>query len=914
MGWERKRGKLVEFNRLLGGEETAYTEQIGDKNGLQGIRYAITLDADTLLPRDGARRLIATLAHPLNQAEFDPESGTVIAGYTVLQPRVEIKPTSAGRSLFAQVFAGDTGLDLYTRAVSSVYQDLFGEGIYAGKGIYDVVAFERSLTGLVPDNALLSHDLFEGIHGRTGLVTDVILYEDYPSRYLAYTRRLHRWVRGDWQLLPWLLSRVPRADGRKMPNDLSALDRWKILDNLRRSLLAPALLAFLIAGWLWLPGSALVWTLAVMLALAVMVFAGLVTVLIHRLRGALLAWTTYSVWTDALRWLLALVFLPYETLIVLDAIACTLVRLTITRKRLLQWTTAAHTIRLFSKETKLGLLWKQMGSVSLLALGLALLVGLINPVALLVAAPLLFVWMVSPYVAYWVSRPVVHERTSLPAGQRQQLRRLARRTWFYFERFVGPEDHWLPPDHFQEDPRGLVAHRTSPTNIGLLLLSTLAAYDLGYIGLMDLVLRLRTTFDTMDKLERYRGHFLNWYSTHDLEPLPPPYVSTVDSGNLAGCLLALKQGCLALPQTALHRQHWQGLLDTLGVLAEIVKSLEGIGLETAVALLEAHLAHIRQQVLAVQDDPAGSAPLLTRLSNTGWQELNRLLMSLVESGARVSDAAALRDLRIWSERVHHQLLNMRNEWDLLLPWLVPLSQSPDLTGFGKPVRSAWQALQDTLPITPRLGEVPDICKAAQARLKQLQHLLDQAPPTPEPVERVQEARAWCAGLAEGLDSARLVAEGLLIGIQGLSGQAEAYFQAMDFGFLLDSQRRVFHLGYNVATGKLDSNHYDLLASEARLASLLAIAKDDVPQNHWLHLARPLSRIDGTRGLLSWNGSMFEYLMPSLLMRSYEGTLLDQTCQAVVHRQIAYARQKDVPWGISESGYYGFDAYLLNNPG
>ncbi|MBL7065593.1 MAG: hypothetical protein ISS49_15490, partial [Anaerolineae bacterium] len=920
MGWERKRGKLVEFNRLLSGEETAYTEQIGDKNGLQGIRYAITLDADTLLPRDGARRLIATLAHPLNQAEFAPPSvppiggeerggSTVIAGYTVLQPRVEIKPTSAGRSLFAQVFAGDTGLDLYTRAVSSVYQDLFGEGIYAGKGIYDVVAFERGLTGLVPDNALLSHDLFEGIHGRTGLVTDVILYEDYPSHYLAYTRRLHRWVRGDWQLLPWLLPRVPRADGRKMPNDLSVLDRWKILDNLRRSLLAPALLAFLIAGWLWLPGSALVWTLAVMLALAVMVFAGLVTVLLHRLRGTLLAWTTHSVGMDALRWLLALVSLPYETLVVLDAIACTLVRLTITRKRLLQWTTAAHTIRLFSKETKLGLLWKQMGSVSLLVLGLALLVGLINPVALLVAAPLLFVWMVSPYIAYWVSRPVVHERTSLPAGQRQQLRCLARRTWFYFERFVGPEDHWLPPDHFQEDPRGLVAHRTSPTNIGLLLLSTLAAYDLGYIGLMDLVLRLRATFDTMDKLERYRGHFLNWYSTHNLEPLPPPYVSTVDSGNLAGCLLALKQGCLALPQTALHRQHWQGLLDTLGVLAEIVKSLEGIGLETAVALLEAHLAHTRQQVLAVQDDPAGSAPLLTRLSNTGWQELDRLLMSLVESGARISDAAALRDLRIWSERVHHQLLNMRNEWDLLLPWLVPLSQPPDLTGFGKPVRSAWQALRDTLPITPRLGEVPDICKAAQARLKQLQHLLDQDPPTPESIERVQEARAWCAGLAKELDSARLVAEGLLIGIQGLSGQVEAYFRAMDFGFLLDSQRRVFHLGYNVATGKLDSNHYDLLASEARLASLLAIAKDDVPQNHWLHLARPLSRIDGTRGLLSWNGSMFEYLMPSLLMRSYEGTLLDQTCQAVVHRQIAYARQKDVPWGISESGYYGFDAAL-----
>jgi len=919
MGWERKRGKLVEFNRLLSGEEVSYSVEMGELDILPEIRYVITLDADTLLPRDGASRLIATMAHPLNRAEFDPESGAVVAGYTVLQPRVEIKPTAAGRSLFTRGFSGDTGMDLYTRAVSDVYQDLFGEGIYAGKGIYDVAAFDRSLAGRVPDNSLLSHDLFEGIHGRTGLVTDVILYEDYPSHYLAYTRRLHRWVRGDWQLLPWLLPRVPCADGRRIRSDLSGLDRWKVLDNLRRSLLTPALLALLIAGWMWLPGSALVWTLTGILALAVPVFASMVTVLIQGLRGASLTWAVQSLGIGAFRWLLALTFLPYEAFIMLDAIACTLHRLAITHRRLLQWTTAAHTIRLFGRETKLGLLWKKMGLVSLLALGLTWLVVVINPAAFPAAVVLLFLWVESPHIAYWISQPATHERAPLSAGQRQQLRRLARRTWLYFEQFVGPDDHWLPPDHFQEDPRGLVARRTSPTNLGLLLLSTLAAYDLGYIGPVDLALRLRATFEGMDKLKRYWGHFLNWYETSNLEPLPPRYVSTVDSGNLAGCLVALKQGLLALPhEPLLHWQRWQGLLDTLSVLAEIVEGLKGAaGIEPTIVPLGAYLARVRRQVLAVRDDPTGWASLLTELNGDGLQELNRLLMALVESGSRVLEAATLRDLRIWSERVRRQLLNMQVELNLLLPWLVLLGQPPVLftqPGTDPAITEAWQALVDGLPITPRLDEVAEVCKAGQARLAQLQgRLTDGVGPTgqacPELVEWVEEAHAWCADLGEELALARMVAESLWIGYQDLSEQAEAYLQAMDFGFLFDQQRQVFHLGYSVAAGKLDSNHYDLLASEARIAGLVAIAKGDVPQSHWLHLARPLARIGGARALLSWNGSMFEYLMPSLLMRSYEGTLLDQTCRAVVRRQIAYARQKGVPWGISESGYYGFDANM-----
>lgn len=906
MGWERKRGKLAEFNRLLGGsKETSYSVQVGDLDVLPEVKYVITLDADTSLPRDSARRLIATLAHPLNRAEFDPDSGRMVAGYTILQPRAEIRPTSANQSLFTRIFAGDTGLDLYTRAVSDVYQDFFGEGIYVGKGIYDVAALKRSLEGRVPDNALLSHDLFEGIHGRAGLVTDVALFEDYPPSYLTYTRRLHRWVRGDWQLLPWLLPKVPHAGKGKIPNSLSALDRWKILDNLGRSLLTPALLALLVAGWLWLPGSTLVWTLAGLLALAVPVFTSVVTVLRQGLRRVSLTGTLQSVRMAALRWLLALVFLPYETLIIIDAIASTLVRLTITRKHLLQWTTSAHTVHLLGQKSKIGTLWKQMGGASLLALGLAVLVGLINLAALPIAAPLLLAWLVSPQVALWISRPIVHERAPLSADQRRQLCRLARRTWLYFERFIGPDDHWLPPDHFQEEPLGLTAHRTSPTNLGLLLLSTLAAYDLGYTGPLDLALRLRPTFESMDKLERYRGHFLNWYDTRNLKPLPPRYVSTVDSGNLAGCLVALKQGLQALPhELVFRRQRWQGLLNALDILAQIVEGIEDEELETAVASLEDHLTHIRRQVLAMQDAPERWLALLTELSGDGWEELNRLLMSLVESGSEVLDAATLHGLRIWSDRVHRHLRDMRDKLDMLLPWLLSLDRRPALFAQAEVdpvIKDAWRALWDALPVMPQLDEVPQVCKVGRAQLDQLQGLLDDGSgPT-------DEASAWCARLAEKLDSARLAAENLLNDYQHLAAQAEAYFQDMDFSFLFNSQRQVFHIGYNVEDEKLDPNHYDLLASEARIASLMAIAKGEVPQRHWLHLNRPLSRVDGMRTLLSWSGSMFEYLMPDLLARNYEGTLLDQTGQAVVQRQIAYARQEGVPWGISESGYYRFDA-------
>lgn len=909
MGWERKRGKLVELNRLiLGTGKVSYTVQHGDLSRLRHTRYVITLDADTILPRDSARRLIATLAHPLNEAEFDPATGHVIAGYTVLQPRLEISPTSAGRSLFSRLFSGgDPGLDPYTRATSDVYQDLFGEGNYAGKGIYDVAGFEASLAGRIPENALLSHDLFEGIWGRTGLVSDVTLLEEFPSSYLAYARRLHRWVRGDWQLLPWLLPRGLRAGAGRRPEDLRPLDRWKILDNLRRSLVPLALLAWLAAGWLWLPASPAVWTGAALFTSATPLLGGLER-FARGLRRGTGRGNLARLWADASRWLLGLAFLPYEALIMFDAIGTTLLRLAITRKHLLRWTTAAHTLRLFGRQVKLGIVWKEMIGASLLALVLASLAGWANVRALPVAAPLLLAWLVSPQVAHRVSLPIVRAPASLSAESQTLLRCSARRTWLYFERFIGPEDHWLAPDHFQEEPRGLVAHRTSPTNLGLMLLSTLAAYDLGHIGLMELNLRVTDAFDGMHALERYRGHFLNWYDTRSLQPLSPRYVSTVDSGNLAACLLALRQGCLAIPhQPSLGRQRWQGLLDTLAVLAEVVEEISGTGMEELVEPLRAHLEHLAQQVLQGRDDPNAWLPLLRRLSQEGWQRLEALLTALVEHEPRALEASTLRSLHAWADRVQHQLVDMEHEVLQLLPWLSTRDSTPAL--FARPdvhphLIEAWQALHQHLPGLPSLDQVPEACKAVESYLAGLGDRLVEGI---GPADEVEEARKWCEQQMGLMADTRLAARTLLIGLESIAARAEALFQEMRFEFLFDPQRQLFHVGYNVDRGKLDDSYYDLLASEARLASLVAISRGDVPQSHWLHLARPIARIDGSLGLLSWNGSMFEYLMPSLLVRDYEGALLEHSARVAAARQLAFGREKGVPWGISESGYYRFDA-------
>ncbi|MFZ6030116.1 MAG: GH36-type glycosyl hydrolase domain-containing protein [Chloroflexota bacterium] len=921
MGWERKRGKLHEFNRLLSGNHTtSFDTQVGDTAVLAQIRFVITLDADTIFPPEAARKLVGAMAHPLNEAEFDPDTNAVIDGYTVLQPRVSFRPSSTQASWFARSFSEDYGVDLYSHAVSDVYQDVFGEGLYMGKGIYDPAAFMRSQRDCIPENSLLSHDLFEGVLGRAGLLTTVVLYEDYPQNYLLYVQRQHRWMRGDWQLLPWVLpGGFSRGAGTSQPSckQLSALGRWKIFDNLRRSLEAPALLALLLAGWLWIdsvPFLAL-WTLIVLAIPAIPLIVDALSTLLRGLRSRSANRTPVSVHSKILRWLFTCVFLPYASWVALDAIATTLVRIFITRRSLLEWTTYAHTMRLFKQERKVAVIWSWLFPSTLPVAALLLVLFAANPPMAWVGLPLISLWLFSPAVAWFISQPTQKPKEQLHEAQVDELRRLARNTWLFFEHFVGPEDHWLPPDHFQEYPLGVIAHRTSPTNIGLSLVSTLCAYELGYIGAIEISARLHSVTESLDRLEKYRGHYLNWYETHQLQPLNPRYVSTVDSGNLAASLWTLRQGLKKLPGRPIFRpQSWQGLGDTLQMLRQAlagycpeeedtrqVKDEQSEEIRRLCTRITDFVQELSQMQATSQNWRTGLAAFRAER----WQAISQNLERVIDTGQlRAKD---LSNLRLWSGRIEQHLFNMTHEVDRLMPWLAYRQQAPAWLAAGEAdpaVREAWEALNAALiemPALDRLAEAADAGKAQAARLcERIAHTA--GAPTAERLA-VQE---WCRNLQEAFEAGSAEAQKLLRQFEETGRWLEKALEAMDFTFLYNPFQKVFHLGYNVSAEQLDANHYDLLASEARTASLVAIAKNEVPVEHWLHLNRPMVHIDGVHGLLSWNGSMFEYLMPDLLVKSYPGSLLHETNQGVIQRQMQYAARRNVPWGISESGYYSFD--------
>ena len=571
MGYERKRGKLAELNSLLrGGSRERFSAVVGETAVLSNVKYVITLDTDTQLPRDSARQFIGAMEHPLNRAWYDAEKQRVMEGYGILQPRVAVSLPGANRSRYARLFGSESGIDPYTRAVSDVYQDLFGEGSFIGKGIYDVDAFELALNQRFPENRILSHDLLEGCYARAGLLSDVQLFEEYPSRYCADVSRRHRWIRGDWQIARWLLPRVPGVDGRRQKNPLSGLSRWKIFDNLRRSLVPSALTLLMLLGWTVL-SPAWVWTLA---ALGVILVPSLISCVLELLRkpgdvplGSHLSASARCAARHLEQAALGFACLPYEAFFSLDAIVRTVIRMLVTRRRLLEWSPSADPDR--DNGTSLFASCRSMWVGPVLAAAAGVYLAFSRPAALAAAVPVLGLWFASPAIVWWISRPLAGRQARLTVEQTIFLRRLSRKIWAFFEVFVGPEDHWLPPDNFQEHPVEIVAHRTSPTNMGLALLATLSAYDFGYIPAGKLIERTENAFDTMESLERHRGHFYNWYDTESLKPLLPAYVSSVDSGNLAGLLLTLRAGLLELSDhRILATRFLDGLDETLGILVE----------------------------------------------------------------------------------------------------------------------------------------------------------------------------------------------------------------------------------------------------------------------------------------------------------------------------------------------------------
>ena len=871
MGWERKRGKLLDLNKLILGDFDSFPLKAGPAHLLGNIRYVITLDSDTQLPRGTAARMIGTIAHPLNQAIVDPKSRIVTRGYGILQPRVGVSVSSASRSRLASLYSGETGFDIYTRAVSDVYQDLFGEGIFTGKGIYEVSILHQVLDRRFPRNALLSHDLIEGAYARAGLVTDIEVIDDYPSHHSAHTRRKHRWVRGDWQITPWLTGTVPDESGRKVPNPISTVSRWKIFDNLRRSLVEPVTFLLLVCGWFFLPGGPLYWTLVTLTLLLLPVLVQLGFNLGRALLKGSVAGATEGLATFATSFgftLLNLAFLPHQTLLAVDAIGRSLVRRFVTGKRLLEWETAAQSE---AGKRKTSSLDRYLQITPLLSLAIAILLFVTHHrEGLLVATPILLLWALSPAVAGWLNASPRREPGPLSAADRHFLEDEALLIWRYFAEFGGERNHWLIPDNVEEK-NTFEVRKLSPTNLGMLLNARQAALELGYLTLPEFAHATIATFGTYERLEKQRGHIYNWYDIETLEPIAPRIVSAVDSGNLAASLHSLHGGALELlKRPLLEAAHFRALAhlrELAGAgggasLPEVVEAKAGAGTKRANAAGMRAAVRWLWKLEPLVESAAAQTSQLDRWYRREAEARRKALVRFVEESA---------------------------------PWLDPrFAHLTDVPHFDDPAHD----------------ELPQL-QGATEYARHLEHKADELlTATPD----ASDEHALAAELREALRQAASHLERLTTDVQNIAVGADYHADAMEYGFLLVESRQLLSIGYDGATGELYSACYDLLASEARIAFFLAVAKGDIPQQSWFRLDRSHVLVNGRASLLSWTGTMFEYLMPTLWMRSFADTLIARTLVNAVAIQREHVR--GIPWGISESGMgkmdpqgrYGYQAF------
>lgn len=861
MGFERKRGKLADLNHIVRGKgRDHFSEITGDLRQLESVKYVITLDTDTQLPREAAWKLVGLMSHPLNKPVIDQQTRRVVDGYGIIQPRIAISLQRAQRSSYTRLNESDTGIDPYTHVTSDVYQDVFEEGSFIGKGIYDVDAFEASLNDRFPDNRILSHDLLEGSYARSAFASDVQLYEEYPSRYDADMERRYRWIRGDWQIASWFLPWVPGRTGKVEKNPISALSKWKIFDNLRRSFVTPALTLLLIAGWTVL-GNAWFWTLGVLLITLLPAIIMSAWSAIRKPNEVALDQhinnTIGATHKSILQCLFNLVCLPYEAWRSVDAVVRTLWRTYVSKKNLLEWSASYFEgLRKGTLVTSFIKMWPS----PLVALATFYVISRFDTLSIIWAAPFIVAWLLAPFIAWFISRPLKLRKAKLNTEQTTYLRLLSRKTWSFFENLVTEEDNWLPPDNLQQYPVPVVAHRTSPTNIGLSLLSNLAAVDFGYASVAQLIKRTQDTFKSLDRLERYRGHFYNWYDTTTLRTLNPRYISAVDSGNLAGHLLTLRQGFYALSNRKIvDITIFHGLRDTLGCLMNAVSKDE------------------RSRFSAFQKYFDERFP--ASISNV-WQasmlldEMRQRFRDIVD----LNTFSPMTEAGWWLHAFDTQLDEMYNEIQRLAPWQF-LGPVPDKFREFK--------LFENIPTLSELQRFEEMFDSEINRFP-LHDLY--------PVEK-----KWLDQVLEAIrDSAKLAHQRITI-VNGLARQCYDYAD-MEYDFLFDKSQRLLAIGYNVDDQHRDQSFYDLLASEARLTAFVAIAQGKIPEESWFALGRRLTTTGDTSVLLSWSGSMFEYLMPLLVMPNYENTLLDETYRGTLEKQIEYGRQQDVPWGISESCY------------
>jgi cyclic beta-1,2-glucan synthetase len=864
MGWERKRGKLLNLNDLLLGQGNEFAIALGDLSILPRVRYIITLDLDTQLPRDAARKMVGAIAHPLNRAVLDAKTNTVVQGYGILQPRVEISVKSKNRSRLAGIFSGDAGLDPYTRATSDVYQDLFGEGIFTGKGIYEVETFHQVLDHRFPCNTVLSHDLLEGVYARAGLISDVEVIDDYPSHVSAYSRRKHRWVRGDWQIIRWLLPRVPERSGELVANPLSGISRWKIVDNLRRSLSDFGFFLLLTCGWMFLPGNALYYTLAALLAISLPVYVQFAISLVRAARFPNFKAACRNIFSEFWNAQAALVFrialLFHQSLVTMDAIVRAIVRMTVTRRKLLQWETAADAESALSKRTPVE---TYLDLTPWLCFVIDILVIAIRPTSFFVALPFLGLWSCSKVLCDWLNLPASGRRHRLNEKGRALLRGVSLQTWRFFREFSNAQENWLIPDVVHEDG-DVVAHRISPTNLGLLLNSRLAAMDLGWSTLPEFTADIEKTCETMARMPKFKGSFYNWYDTLTLEALPPFFLSTVDNGNLVCCFWTLKQSCIEASGAPLFRKaQLQGLDDHLEIMREMLPP--GVQNDDAIWLIEKLHGRI-QSVMASANWPV---------------ELPRIAADIAEVETLLSHTEAGGDTHWWMRELSERIAALQSLVRDFAPWL-----SPEFAPYCRSIAAQKRFAVGRLT----LNSLPLINNSVGRKVREI--LLDDGTD--------QETRSAMKRLQASLTKSTEAARTTTAKLQALAAAFDNLANDIDFAPLYDPTKKQLSIGYDSIAQSLHASHYDLLASEARSAVFVAIAKGEIPQTSWFHLGRARRSYDDAGVLLSWTGTMFEYLLPSLWMNSYPNTLLHECSETAVRAQQDFGAAKSIPWGISEA--------------
>jgi Cellobiose phosphorylase len=851
LGWERKRGKLEEFNALLRGDKnTSYDVVSRNIKNLYGVKYVITLDADTQLPMGSAKKLIGAMSHMLNRPYVDMERKVVLRGHGLMQPRVSVGNLSANKTMFSKIFSGETGMDMYTTAVSDVYEDLFDEGIFTGKGIYDIDVFNNILKGEIQENTVLSHDLLEGSYIRAALVTDIELIDGYPAYYNSSSKRLHRWVRGDWQLLPWLFKKTP----------LNMLSNWKIFDNLRRSLLSPSIM-FLTIVSLCIFFNPDKWLVVSFIALLCPILFDVSEAVVSPIKGISLSGKINSGKNVIEQFFLIFSFLPYQSYLMLDAIITTLYRLLISKKNLLQWQTAADVEASSGRELKDSIQSMWIGSAISVLIGVLSFRNSVETGLLMV--PSCVIWFFSPWTAYIISKEIQGTREELTEDKEELLRRLGRRTWAYFEDFVRPKDNWLAPDNYQEDPPNGIATRTSPTNMGMGLTSNLVAFDLGYIGILELQERLDKIVTNMESLEKYRGHFYNWYDTRTRSPLYPRYISTVDSGNLIGYMWLVNESLKEYKRLpVINTKLVSGITDTLKLAnCEIEKSLG----------IKDFYSELYDEINSEEFDIISWKMSLQKL----WSKC--IEVEKMEEGKKL----------YWNYKAKHAIGKYLNEIQRLFPWVDIVNKKSD----------------NSQNLTERLKEL-----VTKISLKDLPVEIDNLE-IDNYFAHSEENKDFIQEIKQLLLSSRNEIISLIEKIEKIIERIDNISENTNFRMLYDEKRQLFAIGYDVERDSLGNSYYDLLASEARQASFVAIAKGDVEHTHWFKLGRAMTLVGKSKGLVSWTGTMFEYLMPLIIMRNYPDTLLDETYRAIVEGQRNYGKLKGIPWGISESAFYHFDVSL-----